>query len=99
MTGSQARSHIRHPLDLMEITNKSKKPLSIPLPAGKRLFLGPGKSGQITRKAAELPAILKLVESGEVKIAQEFSKRPGAKDVGNIDSDAPTYTGSKYSDH
>jgi hypothetical protein len=54
----------------MDITNKSTKPLSIPLPAGKKLFLSPGKSGQITRKAAESPAVIKLVEAGDVKISE-----------------------------
>lgn len=83
----------------MEITNLSKKPLRVPLPAGKKLFLGPGKSGQITRRAAEKPAVLKLVESGEVKLSQEVSQREGARRVAKIDTDAPSYTGSKYSDH
>ena len=31
----------------MNITNKCKRPISISLPGGKKLFLGPGKSGQI----------------------------------------------------
>ena len=59
----------------MEITNKTKKPLSVPLPAGKKLFLGPGKSGQITPKAAESPAVVKLVEAGDVEISEEGAKR------------------------
>ncbi len=61
----------------MEITNKTKKPLSVPLPAGKKLFLGPGKSGQITQKAAERPAVAKLVEAGEVELSEEGAKRQG----------------------
>ena len=61
----------------MEITNKTKKPLSVPLPAGKKLFLSPGKSGQITRKAAERPAVVKLVEAGDVEISEEGAKRQG----------------------
>ncbi len=32
----------------MDITNNTNKPLSIPLPGGKKLFLGPRKTGQIT---------------------------------------------------
>jgi len=83
----------------MEITNKSKKSLSVPLPAGKRLFLGPGKSGQITRKASESGPVVQLIESGVVKISEEISKRQGARGVFDINSKAPTYTGSKYSDH
>ena len=67
----------------MEITNKTKKPLSVPLPAGKKLFLGPGKSGQITRKAAERPAVVKLVEAGDVEISEEGAKRQGGGSSGS----------------
>lgn len=63
---------------IMDITNKTKKPLSIPLPAGKKLFLSPGKSGQITRKAAESPAVIKMLEAGEVKISEEGNKLKSA---------------------
>ena len=82
------------PFDIMEITNKTKKPLSVPLPAGKKLFLSPGKSGQITRKAAERPAVLKLVEAGDVKIAEEGSKRQGGTSSGSGVSSASRHGGS-----
>ncbi|QDU66123.1 hypothetical protein [Engelhardtia mirabilis] len=52
----------------MEIVNKTKRPLKIPLPGGKKLFLVPGKSGQITPKAAEYPPLVKMVEAGEIEI-------------------------------
>lgn len=69
----------------MEITNKTKKPLSIPLQDGKKLFLGPGKSGQITRKAAERPAVVKLVEAGDVGISEEGAKlQSGVKSAGSV---------------
>lgn len=83
----------------MEITNQTKKPLSIPLAGGKKLFLGPGKSGQINWKAAERPAVKKLIESGEVKVSQEGNQGAKAKGVGKIATNAPGYTGSCYSDH
>lgn len=67
----------------MDITNNTKKPLSIPLPAGKKLFLNPGKSGQITRKAAESPAVAKLVEAGDVKISEEGVKLQGGGKSGS----------------
>lgn len=66
----------------MEITNKTKKPLSVPLPAGKKLFLSPGKSGQITPKAAARPAVVKLVEAGDVEISEEGAKRQGGGSSG-----------------
>jgi hypothetical protein len=78
----------------MEITNKTKKPLSVPLPAGKKLFLSPGKSGQITRKAAETPAVLELVEAGDVKISQEGVKLRGGGKSGGVSSSAARHGGS-----
>ncbi len=67
----------------MEITNKTKKPLSVPLPAGKKLFLGPGKSGQITQKASVRPAVVKLVEAGDVEISEEGAQRQGGGGSGS----------------
>lgn len=78
----------------MEITNKTKKPLSVPLPAGKKLFLSPGKSGQITRKAAESPAVVKLVEAGDVKITEEGSQRQGGAGSGGGVSNSSRHGGS-----
>ncbi len=52
----------------MDISNKTKRPLRVPLPGGKRLFLGPGKTGQITPKAAEFPALKKLADEGSLEI-------------------------------
>ncbi len=52
----------------MEIRNKTKRPLAVPLPGGKKLRLGPGKTGQITAKATEFPAVVKLIEADEIEI-------------------------------
>ena len=52
----------------MEISNKTKGPLRIPLPGGKRLYLGPGRTGQISPKAADHPPLKKLIEDGDVEI-------------------------------
>lgn len=78
----------------MEITNKTKKPLSVSLPAGKKLFLGPGKSGQITQKAAEHPAVVLLIEAGDVEIAAEGSTRQGGGKSSGGPSNAPRQGGS-----
>jgi hypothetical protein len=53
----------------MDITNKSRKPLSLPLPGGKRLFLGPGKTGQVSPKALEHPLFVKLLAAGDIETA------------------------------
>ena len=50
------------------ITNKTFKPLSVSLPGGKKLHLGPLKSGEISPKAVDHPAVQKLVEAGEIEI-------------------------------
>lgn len=58
----------------MDVTNKSKKPLMLPLPGNKKLFLGPGRTGQISPKALEHPPLAKLIESGEVVAADQDHK-------------------------
>ena len=53
---------------MTSVSNKTRKALSVPLPGGKKLFLGPGKSGQVSLKAIEHPPLLALVEAGEIEI-------------------------------
>jgi len=60
------------------ITNKTRKPLSIPLPGGKKLRLGPLNSGEISPKAIEHPPVQKLIEAGEVEIFGSEQKPRGA---------------------
>ncbi|NOX98647.1 MAG: hypothetical protein GXP30_02780 [Verrucomicrobia bacterium] len=71
----------------MEITNKTKKPLRVPLPAGKKLFLNPGKSGQITPAAAARPAVVKLLEAGDIEISKGGAKRQGSGSSGSTVTD------------
>ena len=59
----------------MDITNKTQKPISLPLPGGKRLFLGPGKTGQVSPKALEHPLLVKLLEAGDIETAAAGAKR------------------------
>lgn len=61
----------------MEITNKTQKPLSVPLPGGKKLFLGPGQTGQVAQKALTHPGLMKLVEAGDIITAEGEVERPG----------------------
>ena len=53
------------------LINKSRKPIRIPLPGGKIMFLGPGKSGQISDRHAALPAVQTLIDAGSVAVAGE----------------------------
>jgi hypothetical protein len=52
----------------MKITNKTTRAMTVPLPRGKKLFLGPGQSGEINGKAAEHPALKKLIDACEIEI-------------------------------
>jgi hypothetical protein len=62
----------------MEITNKTSRPLSVPLPGGKKLFLGPGKSGQINAKSVDHPPLRKLIEAGDLEVDQNSPKKGAA---------------------
>jgi len=59
------------------VSNKTRRPVSIPLPGGKTLHLGPGKTGQISAKAVENPQLKKLIDAGEIEIFDEDA-RPAA---------------------
>ncbi len=82
----------------MDITNKSRKPISVPLPGGKKLFLGPGKTGQVTAKALEYPPLAKLIETGKLATADGVVKRvEGGSDskVGPSGGPRPGGTGAR----
>ena len=56
------------------ITNKTQRPLSVSLPRGKTLHLGPGKTGQISSKDAEHSPLRKLAEAGSIEILDEAAQ-------------------------
>ncbi len=64
---------------MVTITNKTCEALSIPLPGGKKLRLGPLKSGEISPKAVDHPPVQKLIEAGKVEIfgSEQKSRRAG----------------------
>lgn len=53
------------------VTNKTNKPLAVPLPRGKILRLGPHKTGQISSDDIEHAPLKKLVDAGELEIHEE----------------------------
>jgi len=59
------------------VSNKTQRPLSVPLPGGKTLHLGPGKTGQISAQAVDNPRLQQLVDAGEIEIVRE-DPRPTA---------------------
>jgi hypothetical protein len=54
----------------MEIRNTTKRPLKVPLPGGKRLFLGIGATGQITPKTVDHPAVKALLDAGDLELTE-----------------------------
>jgi len=66
------------------LTNKSRKPIRIPLPGGKIMFLGPGKSGQISDRHADLPAVQKLIDDGSIAVAGESAHADQAGGGGQV---------------
>jgi hypothetical protein len=75
----------------MEITNKTTKPLSVPLPGGKKLFLSPGKTGQVAPKAIKHPPLVKLLEAGDI----ESSESGGSSGAGGRNRSAAS-TGVRH---
>lgn len=56
------------------ISNTTTKPLNVPLPGGKRLFLGPGKTGQVIAAAVEFAPLKLLIDAGTVAVVRENVK-------------------------
>jgi hypothetical protein len=50
------------------IVNKTTRPLRVPLPGGKTLFLGPAKSGRVADAAMQHPGLRKLIDAGEIQV-------------------------------
>ena len=73
------------------VSNKTQKPLSVPLPRGKILHLGPGKTGQISSEAAEHPRLKKLVEAGQIEVFDDTAAPTGGP--GGSKKAAPSFYG------
>jgi hypothetical protein len=59
------------------VSNKTQRPLFVPLPRGKTLHPSPGKTGEIAWKAVEHPPLKKLVEAGEIEIHDDERRQTG----------------------
>ena len=75
----------------MNILNRTHKPLSVSLPGGKVLHLGPGKTGRIGSRDVDHPALKKLVEVGSIEFLGESTDSlagppgaAGASKVGHV---------------
>ena len=50
------------------VTNKTNAPIKVPLPRNKSLRLGPGNVGQMNDADSERPAVVKMVEAGQIEV-------------------------------
>lgn len=87
---------------LPTIKNTTKKPLSVPLPGKKRIFLGPGNEGQIGAKAEGHPPVVALIEAGELEIVADTggstSKGGGSQRMSGSQNRNPAKTVFKSGD-
>mgnify|MGYP004005936977 CR=1 FL=1 len=77
----------------MEIKNTTRKPIKVPLPAGKGLFLGPNAKGQVSDKAVEHPPFKELLDDGTIEIIG--SGRSKASGPSNTTSNISNSSNSK----
>ena len=71
------------------IKNKTRRPLVVPLPRGKKLHLGPGKTGQIAAEAVNHAGLVKLADAGEIEILDETQTALETETRGKIGRGAP----------
>jgi hypothetical protein len=69
---------------MRSVTNKTNKPIAVPLPRGKLLRLGPRKTGQISSDDIEHPPLKKMADAGEIEIHEEGHSPQGGGGGGNV---------------
>ena len=95
-------SERRRPPAMKIVKNKTQQPVSVPLPRGKTLHLGPGKTGQIASNDADHPRLTKLVEAGAIEILDEDTRSgdvgAGGKKIGGATHGHTPGTGRRGGD-
>ena len=75
------------------ISNKTDRPLRVPLPRGKVLHLGPRMSGEIASSAVTHPPLAAMVEAGTIEVVAEgpdvTQKGPDGGKPGRMPQHAP----------
>jgi hypothetical protein len=56
---------------MKNVSNKTQRPISVPLPRGKTLHLGPGRTGQIASSACDYAPLKKLVDTDQIEILDD----------------------------
>ena len=70
------------------IKNKTHAPLKVPLPRGKKLHLGPGKTGQVAHQDVEHKPLQGLVKAGKIEIIGEGSEKDTSREQGRAPHEA-----------
>ena len=70
------------------IKNKTNAPLRVPLPRGKKLHLGPGKSGQIAHQHVDHKPLQSLVKEGKLEILGDGSVTETSRELGRSPHEA-----------
>ena len=76
----------------MELRNKTRRPIRVPLPGGKRLHIGPGGTGQISPKATTHPPLKKLLDAGDLEI-EDLGRSKGTGGSGGSTGTRPSKGG------
>ncbi|MCH8133352.1 MAG: hypothetical protein IIA30_12440 [Myxococcales bacterium] len=66
------------------VINKTRKPLRIPLPGGKALFLGITQEAKIRDDALEHAPVKKLLEMGDIEVFDGPSPKHGTAGGGGM---------------
>ncbi len=81
---------------MKSVINKARKPLRVPLPGGKTLFLGLNGRGQVPDDALTRPAFKKLVKAGEIEVLDDQSQRAnGEKNPSLVHESTHGHAGTK----
>ena len=70
------------------IQNKTNAPLRVPRPRGKKLHLGPGKTGHIAHQDLEHKPLQKLVKEGKIEIRGDGSTTETTREQGRAPHEA-----------
>jgi hypothetical protein len=84
----------------MDIFNKTAEAIRVPVGAGRHLFLSVGRTGQISPKTAEMPAVKALIDNGSIGIKGIMASKPkrskGSTQHGAGGGPAPGDGGVRY---
>jgi len=65
------------------LRNTTRLPVRVPLPGGKTLHLGPGKTGQISDHAVDAPGVQRLLEQRKIALVGEEDQASAAGGEGS----------------